>query len=114
MVLLSNFVALMGYWVQFMVFIVVLEHLVFRSLGSGGAGFDWTKWEDKSYLPIGYAALTSFLLGWVGAILGLLRVWYVGPLAVLSGADIDLWVGCGLTIVSYLPLRWLELKFVGR
>jgi purine-cytosine permease-like protein len=115
MLIISNFVALMGYWMQFMVFIVLMEHLAFRRVGSGGIGFDWTKWEDKKYLPIGYAALVSFLLGWLGAVLGMYQVWYTGPLAVLSGpADVGVWVGSGFTIVSYLPLRWLELKFLGR
>jgi len=115
MLIISNFVALMGYWMQFMVFIVLMEHLAFRRVGSGGPGFDWTKWEDKTYLPIGYAALTSFLLGWLGAVLGMYQIWYTGPLAVLSGpADVGVWVGSGFTIISYLPLRWLELKFVGR
>jgi purine-cytosine permease-like protein len=111
--IISNFVALMGYWMEFMVFIVLMEHLVFRR--RGGVGFDWARWEDKAYLPIGYAALVSFLLGWAGAILGMYQVWYTGPLAVISGpADVGLWIGTGFTIVSYLPLRWLELKFVGR
>ncbi|KAH8909401.1 hypothetical protein BR93DRAFT_949850 [Coniochaeta sp. PMI_546] len=109
--IISNFVALMGYWIEFMVFIVLMEHLVFQR----GKTFDWSRWEDKSYLPIGYAALASFLLGWVGAILGMYQVWYTGPLAVISGpADVGLWIGSGFTIVSYFPLRWLELRVVGR
>jgi len=115
MLIISNFVALMGYWMQFMVFIVLMEHLAFRRVKSGGIGFDWSKWEDKTYLPVGYAALASFLLGWVGAILGMYQVWYTGPLAVLAGpSDVGVWVGSGFTIISYLPLRWAELKFVGR
>lgn len=115
MIIINNFAALMGYWCAFMVFIVLIEHLVFRKVGRGGPGFDWSKWEDKQYLPIGYAATVSFLLGWVGAILGMYQVWYTGPLATLSGpADVGGWVGSGLTIISFLPLRWLELKFVGR
>lgn len=109
--IIGNFVALMGYWIEFMVFIVLMEHLVFRR----GKAFDWSRWEDKSYLPVGYAALASFLLGWVGAILGMYQVWYTGPLAAISGpADVGVWVGTGFTIVSYFPLRWLELKVVGR
>jgi len=114
-VIMQNFLALMGYWMQFMVFIVLVEHLVFRRVGSGGVGFDWTKWEDKSYLPLGIAALVSFLLGWLGAVLGMYQVWYTGPLALMSGpADVGVWVGTGFTVVSYLPLRWLELKHFGR
>ena len=112
MVIMQNFLALMGYWVEFMVFIVLIEHLWFRHhMGE----FDWTRWEDKKHLPVGVAALVSFLLGWVGAVLGMYQVWYTGPLAAISGpADVGLWVGTGFTVVSYPPLRWMELKWVGR
>jgi purine-cytosine permease-like protein len=109
--IIGNFVALMGYWMEFMVFIVLIEHFWFRRANS----IDWTKWEDKDYLPIGIAALVAFLLGWMGAILGMYQVWYTGPLATLSGpADVGMWVGIGFTVVSYIPLRLLELKYLGR
>ncbi|KAK0718654.1 permease for cytosine/purines, uracil, thiamine, allantoin-domain-containing protein [Lasiosphaeria miniovina] len=112
MVVFQNFLALMGYWVEFMVLIVLLESLLFRR---GAKTFDWTRCEDKTYLPIGLAALAAFLLGWVGAILGMYQVWFTGPLAQLAGySDIGIWVGCAFTLVSYPPLRWLELKMIGR
>ncbi|KAK0710831.1 putative vitamin B6 transporter [Lasiosphaeris hirsuta] len=110
-VIFSNFLALMGYWVEFMICIVLEEHVIFRR----SRGFDWSRWEDKSYLPVGWAALASFLLGWLGAVLGMYQIWYVGPLAVLSGyADVGVWVGCGFALISFPPLRWLELQYIGR
>ncbi|GAB1318392.1 Vitamin B6 transporter [Madurella fahalii] len=110
-ILFQNFLALMGYWVEFMIVIVALEHAIFRR----SKGFDWSRWEDKSYLPVGWAASASFLLGWLGAVLGMYQIWYVGPLAMLSGgADVGVWVGCGFALVTFPPLRWLELVVVGR
>ena len=107
----QNFLALMGYWVQFMIMIVLQEHILFRRR----TGFDWTRWEDKLYLPVGIAALVAFLLGWLGAVLGMYQVWYVGRLAELAGgSDIGMWVGCGFALISYPPLRWLEIKKFGR
>lgn len=107
----SNFLALMGYWVEFMICIMLQEHILFK----WNKGWDWSKWEDKSYLPVGWAAGISFLLGWMGAILGMSQVWYVGPLAKLSaGADVGVWVGFGFTMITFPPLRYLELKYVGR
>jgi purine-cytosine permease-like protein len=107
----QNFLALMGYWVEIMVCIVLQEHLLFRRT----LGFEWARWEDKKYLPLGIAALVSFLLGWLGAVLGMYQVWYVGRLAKLAGGcDIGVWVGCGFALLSYPPLRWLELKWVGK
>ncbi|KAM7211407.1 putative purine-cytosine transporter [Rhypophila decipiens] len=111
MALFGNFLALMGYWMTIMIFIVLMEHHIFR----GRKGYDWSKWEDKSYLPVGWAALVAFLMGWAGAILGMYQVWYVGPLAELTGmCDVGVWLGTGFAIVGYLPLRFLELKYVGR
>lgn len=110
----QNFLALMGYWIVMFVTIMLCEHLIFRRT----RGFDWTRWEDKSYLPIGFAALTAFLIGWVGAIIGMYQAWYVGPVAKLvgdgTGADIGIWLGISFTLVTFPPLRWLELKYVGR
>ncbi|KAL6405041.1 Purine-cytosine permease FCY21 [Ilyonectria robusta] len=111
LVIFQNFVALMGYWVMLMICIVGMEHLFFR----GRQGFDWAAWEDKSYLPIGWAALASFIIGWVGAILGMSQVWYIGPISVAaSAADLGMWLGCGFAMVVFPPLRYLEMKICKR
>jgi purine-cytosine permease-like protein len=113
LVVMQNFLALMGYWMEFMVFIVLMEHLIFRRLRP--EPIDWARWEDKSHLPIGIAALVAFLLGWLGAVLGMYQIWYTGPIAVLAGpADVGVWVGSGFTIISYIPLRYVELRYLKR
>jgi purine-cytosine permease-like protein len=110
----QNFLALMGYWIAIFVSIVLEEHFIFRR----SRGFDWTKWEDVKNLPVGAAALLSFLIGWAGAIIGMYQVWYVGPVAHQVadgfGADIGIWLGIGFTVVVFPPLRNLELKMIGR
>ncbi|KAF2732407.1 hypothetical protein EJ04DRAFT_513879 [Polyplosphaeria fusca] len=114
-VVFQNLLALMGYWLMVMICIVAEEHVLFR--WGKGIGFDWTAWEDPTRLPIGMAALASFLLGWMGAVLGMYQVWYVGPIAKLvgeTGADIGMWVGCGFALLAFPPLRALELRVVGR
>ena len=112
----ENFLALMGYWLMIFVCIVLEEHLIFRT--KMGLGFDWTQWENQSYLPIGLAALTSFLIGWAGAIIGMDQVWFTGPVAMRvgdgTGADIGIWLGACFALVTYAPLRYLELKKIGR
>ena len=76
---------------------------------------DWTAWANAKVLPVGRAALAAFLLGWVGALLGMSEVWFVGPLAkAAGGADIGVWVGSGFTLIAYPPLRWLEIRKSGR
>ena len=111
----ENFLALMGYWISIFVTIMIEEHVLFRKLR--GIPFDWTAWEDKKRLPLGVAALTAFLIGWAGAIIGMYQIWYAGPVAKLVGgygADIGAWMGIAFTCLTFPPMRWLELKMVGR
>lgn len=107
----SNFVALMGYWIEFMVCICLEEQLIFHR----NRGWDWAQWENKKYLPQGWAALASFIVGWVGAVIGMSQAWYVGPVSELAaGADLGMWIGFGMTMVTYPPLRCIELRYIGR
>ena len=111
----ENFLALMGYWVSIFITIMLEEHILFRKLR--GVGFDWTAWEDKARLPLGIAALLAFLIGWAGAIIGMYQAWYAGPVATHIGgygADIGAWLAIAFTCVTFPPMRWLELKLVGR
>lgn len=81
----TNFLALMGYWVSIWIAIILEEHLIFRKWM--GRGWDWEAWNDRNKLPIGIAALIAFLVGWVGAILCMAQVWYIGPLAKLISEE---------------------------
>lgn len=109
----QNFLALMGYWLAIFITIVFEEHMIFRR----NKGFDWVSYEDKSKLPLGIAALISFLVGWVGPILGMYQVWWTGPVASKvgdAGADLGIWLGIVITAVVFPPLRFVELKQIGR
>ena len=111
----ENFLALMGYWISIFVTIMLEEHLLFRRLR--GVPFDWSAWEDRKRLPLGVAALVAFLIGWAGAIIGMYQAWYAGPVAKHVGGyggDIGTWVAIAFTCVTFPPMRWLELKLVGR
>ena len=109
----ENFLALMGYWVAIFLVITLEEHLIFRRTH----GFDWTAWSDPSRLPLGLAAFTAFVIGWVGSILCMYQIYYVGPIAKLAsptGADLGIWVGSSWAMIVFPPLRWLELRKIGR
>ena len=109
----QNFLALMGYWITIFIAIVLEEHMIFRR----DKGFDWAAWENKKYLPVGAAAFTAFLVGWAGAIIGMYQVWYIGPVAKLVGgigADIGTWLGMCFALCTFPPLRYLELRYIGR
>lgn len=110
----ENFLALMGYWVTIFLTIAVEEHLLFRR---GDRGFDWSAWSDPRRLPLGLAAFSAFVIGWIGSIMCMYQIYYVGPIAKLAspeGADLGIWVGCSWAMLVFPPLRWLELKHFGR
>jgi purine-cytosine permease-like protein len=105
----ENFLALMGYWVTIYLTIAIEEQIIFRST----RGFVWEDWSDRSKLPFGIAALTAFVIGWVGSIMGMYQIWYVGPIGKMVGefgTDLGIWIGVGFAMVVFPPLRYLELK----
>lgn len=77
----TNFLALMGYWAAIWIAIFLEERFVFRRK----CGYNWNAWNDPSKLPIGIAGFIAFVIGWVGAILCMAQVWYIGPIAGLVG-----------------------------
>lgn len=93
----TNFLALMGYFVCIWIAISLEEQYLFRpkmKTTENDKGFDWTAWNQRDKLPHGIAALIAFLAGWVGAILCMAQVWYIGPFAKLVGdygADVSLY-----------------------
>ncbi|KAJ9144494.1 Purine-cytosine permease [Pleurostoma richardsiae] len=108
----ESFLALIGYWTAFWVTMTLEEELIFRRT----RGYDWTTWNNQSKLPIGIAAFIAFLVGWAGAVLGMWQTYYTGPLGKLVGVGIDLGmpVSSAWAAIVYPPLRWLELKYIGR
>ena len=77
----TNFLALMGYWVAIWFGILLEERYIFRR----SSGYNWAAWNDPSKLPVGIAGFLAFGVGWVGAVLCMAQVWYIGPLAGLVG-----------------------------
>ncbi|KAE8147391.1 permease for cytosine/purines, uracil, thiamine, allantoin-domain-containing protein [Aspergillus avenaceus] len=112
---LENFLSLLGYWNTSFFVILFSEHYVFR--GGKVANYDLDAWNTPSKMPIGIAGLTAFLCGAAGWIVGMVETYYVGALARLigeSGGDIANELALVFTSVSYIPLRKLELKYIGR
>lgn len=93
--------------------VVAIEHFFFRH---GWAGYDLDDWDDPQRLPFGWAAIGSFLGGFVGAALGMKVSWYVGPVAGLvgNGANLGHELTFGISAVVYGGLRWWERRWCGR
>lgn len=112
---LQNFLSLLGYWATSFFIILWCEHYLFRK-GSCD-NYDLEAWNDPARLPLGLAALVAFLVGVVGWVLGMVQTWFTGPIGSLlgsAGGDLANELTLVFTLVLFVPLRWLELKYVGR
>ncbi|PYH91938.1 hypothetical protein BO71DRAFT_384493 [Aspergillus ellipticus CBS 707.79] len=112
---LNNFLSLLGYWNTSFFVILAMEHYVFR--GGSTANYDLDAWNTPSKMPMGFAGLTAFLCGAAGWIVGMDETYYIGALAKKigeDGGDIANELALVFSGLSYIPLRMLELKYIGR
>ncbi|KAI1190352.1 permease for cytosine/purines, uracil, thiamine, allantoin-domain-containing protein [Nemania serpens] len=110
-VYLQNFLSLLGYWSTSYFAILLIEHYVFRK--GNFDNYDLDAWNNPARLPIGLGAMAAFLVGVVGWILGMVETWYVGPVGNLIGSrggDVANELTFIVTMVTYLPARYFELK----
>ncbi len=112
-VTLSNFLLLIAYWLGPWSIILILEHFVFRR-----GRYNVEDWNTRRKLPIGWAAITSAVIGFGGVLLGAAQVYYVGPIANLFnppyGMDIGFELGLIFAGIAYYFLRRAELAVTGR
>ncbi|EME43311.1 hypothetical protein DOTSEDRAFT_54173 [Dothistroma septosporum NZE10] len=112
---LQNFLSLLGYWCTSYAVIVFTEHYLFRK--GKFTNYDLEGWNDPSRLPLGIAGFTAFALGVIAWVMGMVETWYVGPLGKLigsTGGDVANQVTLVVTGLSYIPMRYMELKYFGR
>ncbi|KAJ5902444.1 hypothetical protein N7495_002972 [Penicillium taxi] len=112
---LQNFLSLLGYWATSFFVIIYIEHYLFRK--GRFENYDLDGWNDPKRLPMGIAGLIAFLIGVVGWVLGMVETWFSGPLGLLigsDGGDIANELCLVFTVVTYIPLRYLELRYIGR
>jgi len=108
---LENFVALIAYWSASFVAIVVVEDVVFKKRRY--ALYDHAAWNIAARLPTGVAALGAGVVSFGLVVPCMAQVWWTGPIAEETG-DIGFEVALALSALSYVPLRFLERRLVGR
>jgi len=106
---LEDFLLIIAYWLGPWAIILILEHFVFRR-----GQYNVDDWNNRSRLPIGWAAIVSMVFGLVGVLLGAAQVYYVGPIAKLVnppfGMDIGFELGVIFAGIAYFFLRRVELN----
>ncbi len=114
---LQNFLSLLGYWNTSFFVILFTEHYWFRNGWYGYQNYDLEAWNTASKMPIGFAGLAAFAAGIGGAVVGMDETWWVGPIARKIGdygGDVGNELALVFTLVTFVPARYLELKYVGR
>lgn len=115
---LQNFLSLLGYWNTSLFVILFIEHYWFRNGWSAGVrNYDLEAWNTASKMPVGIAGLTAFAAGVAGAVVGMDESWWIGPVAKMlgdEGGDVGNELSFVFTLVTFVPVRYLELKYVGR
>lgn len=114
-IFLQNFLSFLGYWSTSYFVVLFAEHYVFRK--GKFENYDLEAWNDSTRLPVGLAALAAFLVGVAGWVLGMVESRYVGPVGKLigtNGGDLANELTFIVTLVTYIPARYLELKVFRR
>ena len=111
---LENFMLIIGYWLAIYEAISLPEHIIFRR---GTSGYAPEHYDQPSKLPPSLSALVAFLFGIFGASMGMAQVWYLSPIGKKIGefgGDIGFELAFTFACITYIPLRYIELKRFGR
>ncbi|KAF3025877.1 hypothetical protein E8E14_014822 [Neopestalotiopsis sp. 37M] len=106
---LSNFLSVVGYWTAAYMGIALAEHYCFRK--GCYESYHLSSWNKRDELPFGLAAFMSLCCTFGLIVLFMDNAWYTGPVAVYTG-DIGLEVGIFMSVLFYIPLRYLEVRFI--
>ena len=110
---LDTLLIMLAYWLAIYCTIMIEEHLIFRH--GSFANWNFADIDKPRKLPFGAAAFASLALGWVGAVLGMSSVWFVGPLALKIsppfGGDIGFELSMTFAGITYPVFRYFEKKW---
>lgn len=95
---------------------MLIETTIFRRPVSAGAKgtYDLRIWDNRSKLPVGYAALLSWVVGIPCVTAGMAQTWWIGWVAKrIEGGkgDIGFILGFCACFIVYLPARYVVLSF---
>ncbi|KAJ9108757.1 hypothetical protein QFC21_000077 [Naganishia friedmannii] len=115
-VALENFLAVLAYWTAMYIPPTIIESLFIRGPASA-LTYPVAIWNDRSRLPVGYAAIAAMCCAVPIITAGMSQAWWVGWIArkiPVGGGDIGFEMGFVVMAIVYLPCRILEKKLTGR
>ncbi|KAK7208258.1 permease for cytosine/purines, uracil, thiamine, allantoin-domain-containing protein [Myxozyma melibiosi] len=128
---MENFMNLIGYWLSIYEAISLSEHFIFRKSSYDAillpplllhAPDDTAVTQEQhavhrlqleGNIPPGWAALFAFACGVAGVVVGMYQVWWTGPVAARTSADLGFELAFGFSLAGYLVARPLEKKVFG-
>jgi purine-cytosine permease-like protein len=108
---LTNFLAVIGYWAGCFDAVLIVELVVFRRMDY--STYEHGVWNVGRKLPTGIAAVAASLVSLAVVTPGMAEPWYTGPIAKTTG-DIGFETAFVVAGITYLPFRWLEIRWRGR
>ncbi|KAG9618745.1 hypothetical protein KCU64_g22509, partial [Aureobasidium melanogenum] len=104
-----------GYLTSIWVGVLLTEYVLFNKWM--GYNNKWLLKEDERQFPLGFASSATFLLSCTVVVLCMTQTWYIGPIGFFfksSGLDLAILVGFTASVIFYLILRYVELRFIER
>ncbi|KAG9569799.1 hypothetical protein KCU71_g4156, partial [Aureobasidium melanogenum] len=95
--------------------VLFTEYVLFNK--SLGYNDKWLLQEGERQYPLGLASSATFLLSCTVVVLCMTQTWFVGPIGFFfksSGLDLAILVGFIASVIFYLILRFVELRFIER
>ncbi|GHJ85628.1 hypothetical protein NliqN6_2030 [Naganishia liquefaciens] len=115
-VALENFLAILAYWTAMYIPPNLIEPLIIRRPASI-LTYPVAIWNDRSQLPVGYAAIAGMCCAIPIITAGMSQAWWVGWIAKkipVGGGDVGFEMGFVVMAIVYLPSRLLERRLTGR
>lgn len=137
--IIGNFLPMLAYWISMYITILIEENFIFRNIESlrkmhyrefdmdkedkqEGANqnrylYNWDSWNKPHLITFGIAAIISFVIGIIGAVIGMNQVYWQGWVARKIGdygGDIGFWICMAITGITYPCLRYIELRYFGK
>lgn len=110
---MENFMNLISYYLAIYESLLLSSHLIWHK--GKFRSYDYERYNDKSYYPIGLAGTFGFCCGVAGVVLGMNQTWYSGVIGRQIGdfgGDIAFELAMGFEFIGFNVTRYFEKKYI--
>ena len=82
-------------------------------------GYVLKEYDQAKRLPPGFAAVTGFCFGVIGAVMGMSQLWFIGPIGKMiglpeHGGDVGFELAFAFAAIAYTVTRYFEKRHFKR